>query len=205
MRVREGIRDAGGIPLVCDASSDFLSRPIDASKYGLIYAGAQKNAGPSGVTIVIIRKDFLAGGRTDGMSTMLNYTTNVGTMFNTPNTFGVYLVNLVLEWVASKGGLAGIQAINERKSGKLYAEIDRDGFYTGTVEADYRSVMNVTFRLPSEELEKRFVKETEANYLDGLKGHRSVGGIRASLYNAMPEAGVDALVDFMAEFRRKNG
>jgi phosphoserine aminotransferase len=197
--------DAGAVPLVCDASSDFLSRPIDASRYGLVYAGAQKNAGPSGVTIVIIRKDFLAGGRTDGMSTMLNYNTHVGTMFNTPNTFGVYLVNLVLEWVESKGGLTGIRAINERKAAKLYAEIDRDGFYTGTAEVDSRSLMNVTYRLPNEDLEKRFVKETEANNLDGLKGHRSVGGIRASIYNAMPEAGVDALVDFMAEFRRKNG
>lgn len=197
--------DAGGIPLVCDASSDFLSRPIDVSKYGLLYAGAQKNAGPSGVTIVIIRKDFLAKGRKEGLSTMLNYNTHVGTMFNTPNTYGVYIVNLVLEWIEGKGGLSGIQAINERKAAALYAEIDRDGFYTGTAETDSRSHMNVTFRLPNEELEKRFVKESEADDLDGLKGHRSVGGIRASIYNAMPKAGVDALIQFMAEFRRKNG
>ncbi len=197
--------DAGAVPLVCDASSDFLSRPLDMARYGLIYAGAQKNAGPAGVTIVLVRKDFLATARTEGMSTMLAYKTHVGTMFNTPNTFGVYLVNLVAGWVEAQGGLTGIQALNERKAGKLYAEIDRDGFYTGTAETDSRSRMNVTFRLPSEDLEKRFVKEAEALDLDGLKGHRSVGGIRASIYNAMPEAGVDALTAFMAEFRRKNG
>lgn len=194
-----------GVPLVCDASSDFLSRPLDIDRYGMIYAGAQKNAGPAGVTIVVMRKEFLEKGRKEGMSTMLNYNTHVGTMFNTPNTFGVYLVNLVLEWIENNGGLDGIQTINERKAGKLYAEIDADDFYTGTAEKASRSLMNVTFRLPNEELEKAFVKQTEANNLDGLKGHRNVGGIRASIYNAMPETGVDALVQFMAEFRRKNG
>lgn len=197
--------ESNGIPLVCDASSDLLSRPLDVSRYGMIYGGAQKNAGPSGVTIVIVRKDFLAQGRKEGLSTILNYNTHVGTMFNTPPTFGVYVVNLILGWVEKNGGLAGIQAKNQEKATLLYNEIDRDGFYSGTAEVASRSLMNVTYRLPSEDLEKKFVKEAEALELDGLKGHRSVGGIRASIYNAMPYEGVKALVDFMADFRTKNG
>lgn len=197
--------ETNGIPLVCDASSDFMSRPLDVSKYGMIYAGAQKNAGPAGVAIVIIRKDFLEHARAEGMSTILNYKTHVGTMFNTPPTYSVYIVNLVMGWIQEQGGLAGIQKKNEAKAALLYGEIDRDDFYHGTAEVDSRSIMNVTFRLPSEELEKRFVKETEALNLDGLKGHRSVGGIRASIYNAMPYEGVKALTDFMVEFRAKNG
>lgn len=197
--------ETNGIPLVCDASSDFMSRPLDVSRYGMIYAGAQKNAGPAGVAIVIMRKDFLERARTEGMSTILNYKTHVGTMFNTPPTYSVYIVNLVMGWIQEQGGLAGIQKKNEAKAALLYGEIDRDDFYRGTAEVDSRSMMNVTFRLPSEDLEKRFVKETEAINLDGLKGHRSVGGIRASIYNAMPYEGVKALTDFMVEFRAKNG
>ena len=197
--------ETNGVPLVCDASSDFMSRPLNVSKYGMIYAGAQKNAGPAGVGIVIIRKDFLERARSEGLSTILNYRTHVGTMFNTPPTYSVYIVNLVMGWILEQGGLAGIQKKNEAKAGLLYGEIDRDDFYRGTAEVASRSIMNVTFRLPNEELEKRFVKETEALNLDGLKGHRSVGGIRASIYNAMPYEGVKALTDFMIDFRAKNG
>jgi phosphoserine aminotransferase len=197
--------DSNGIPLVCDASSDFLSRPIDVSRYGLIYAGAQKNAGPAGVTIVIIRKDFLEKARRDNMSTMMSYHTHVGTMFNTPPVFPVYMVNLVLEWIENLGGLSAMQKRNQDKANLLYNEIDRDDFYRGTAEVASRSLMNVTFRLPSEELEKKFDKEAEALHLSGLKGHRSVGGMRASIYNACPPESVEALVSFMTEFRAKNG
>lgn len=196
--------ESNGAPLVCDASSDFLSREIDVKRYGMIYAGAQKNAGPAGVTIVIIRKDFLAKARTENVSTILSYPTHVGTMFNTPPVYGVYFLNLVLEWIESKGGLKAVQQMNEAKAAHLYAEIDKDEFYRGTVEVDSRSLMNVTFRLPSEDLEKKFLKEAGELNLDGLKGHRSVGGIRASIYNACPRESVDALVDFMADFRAKN-
>jgi len=196
----------GDVPLVADTSSDMFSRPIDVSKYGLIYAGAQKNLGPSGVTLVIIREDLL-GRSTKSLPTMLNYAVHVenGSMYNTPNTFGIYLMGLVLKWAIAQGGLTEIARRNERKAGKLYAEIDRSGFYRGTAEKASRSLMNVTFRLPSEELENAFVKESTAAGLDGLKGHRSVGGMRASIYNAFPEEGVDALVDFMREFERKRG
>ena len=196
----------GDVPLVADTSSDMFSRPIDISKYGLIYAGAQKNLGPSGVTLVIIREDLL-GRSTKSLPTMLNYAVHVenGSMYNTPNTFGIYLMGLVLKWAIAQGGLTEIAKRNERKAGKLYAEIDRSGFYRGTAEKVSRSLMNVTFRLPSEELENAFVKESTAAGLDGLKGHRSVGGIRASIYNAFPEEGVDALVVFMREFERKRG
>ena len=196
----------GDVPLVADTSSDMFSRPIEVSKYGLIYAGAQKNLGPSGVTLVIIREDLLARS-TKSLPTMLNYAVHVenGSMYNTPNTFGIYLMGLVLKWAIVQGGLTEIAKRNERKAGKLYAEIDRSGFYRGTAEKESRSRMNVTFRLPSEELENAFVKESTAAGLDGLKGHRSVGGMRASIYNAFPEEGVDALVDFMREFERKRG
>lgn len=197
--------NSNGAPLVVDASSDFLSRPIDVSKYGMIYAGAQKNAGPAGVTIVIIRKDFLAKARKENVSTILSYETHVGTMFNTPPVFGVYFLNLVLAWIEKNGGLAGIQKMNEAKAGLLYGEIDKDEFYRGTAENASRSLMNVTYRLPNEDLEKKFVKEAEALDLDGLKGHRSVGGIRASIYNACPLESVEALVSFMSDFRSKNG
>jgi len=196
----------GDVPLVADTSSDMFSRPIDVSKYGLIYAGAQKNLGPSGVTLVIIREDLL-GRSTKSLPTMLNYAVHVenGSMYNTPNTFGIYLMGLVLKWAIAQGGLTEIAKRNERKAGKLYAEIDRSGFYRGTAAREDRSLMNVTFRLASEELEKQFIKESTAAGLDGLKGHRAVGGMRASIYNAFPEEGVDALVSFMRDFEQKNG
>jgi phosphoserine aminotransferase len=198
--------EVGPVPLVCDASSDMFSRPIDVAKYGLIYAGAQKNLGPSGVTLVIIREDLLARSA-KSLPTMLNYAVHAenGSMYNTPNTFGIYLMGLVVKWVVAQGGLSAIAGRNHRKAAKLYAEIDRSGFYRGTAAKDARSLMNVTFRLPNEELENAFVKESTAAGLDGLKGHRSVGGMRASIYNAFPEEGIDALVDFMREFERKRG
>jgi phosphoserine aminotransferase len=198
--------DVGDAPLVSDASSHILSGPIDVSRFGLIYAGAQKNLGPSGLTLVIIREDLLARSAAS-LPTMLSYKVQAenNSLYNTPPTFGVYLFGLTMKWLKSLGGLAGIGAINKRKAGKLYAEIDRTGFYRGTAQKESRSLMNVTFRLPSEELEKRFVKEAEKAGLDGLKGHRSVGGIRASIYNAFPEAGIDALADFMKGFERCNG
>ncbi len=196
----------GDVPLVADTSSDMFSRPIDVAKYGLIYAGAQKNLGPSGVTLVIVREDLLARS-SKTLHTMLNYAVHAenGSMYNTPPCFGIYLMGLVMKWALAQGGLAAISAANDRKAAALYAEIDRTGFYRGTAAKDSRSRMNITFRLPSEELEGKFVKESTAAGLDGLKGHRSVGGMRASIYNAFPEAGVTALVDFMREFERKNG
>lgn len=197
--------ETGGIPLVCDASSDILSRRINIRKYGLIYAGAQKNLGPSGLAIVIIRKDFLETTSRSKIPTILQYKTHVGTMFNTPPTFTVYMVNLVLKWVEEKGGVSYFEQLNNEKARLLYAEIDADDFYRGTAETDSRSRMNVTFRLPDEALEKQFLNGAEAAGLVALKGHRSVGGIRASIYNAMPLAGVQALCDFMADFRSKNG
>lgn len=202
----KGLPDVGDAPLVSDASSDIFSRPIDVSKHALIYAGAQKNLGPSGVTLVIVREDLL-GRAPESLATMLNYKVHAenDSLYNTPPTFGVYMLGLTMKWLKGVGGLSAIAAINERKAATLYAEIDRTGFYRGTAQQDSRSLMNVTFRLPSEELEKQFVKETTAAGLDGLKGHRSVGGIRASIYNAFPEEGVDALVQFMREFERKNG
>ena len=196
----------GDAPLVADTSSDMFSRPIDVSKYGLIYAGAQKNLGPSGVTLVIIREDLLARSQ-KSLHTMLNYAVHAenGSMYNTPPCFGIYLMGLVMKWGLAQGGLDAINATNTRKASKLYAEIDRSGFYRGTADTASRSRMNITFRLPSEDLEKTFVKESTAAGLDGLKGHRSVGGMRASIYNAFPEAGIDALVAFMQEFEKKNG
>jgi phosphoserine aminotransferase len=196
----------GDVPLVADTSSDMFSRPIDVSRYGLIYAGAQKNLGPSGVTLVIIREDLLARS-SKSLPTMLNYAVHAGngSMYNTPPCFGIYLMGLVARWALNEGGLTAIGALNARKAAALYAEIDRTGFYRGTAEKASRSRMNVTFRLPTEELEQLFVKESTAAGLDGLKGHRSVGGMRASIYNAFPEAGVTALVDFMREFERRRG
>ncbi len=200
------VPDVGRVPLVADTSSDMFSRPIDIGKFGLIYAGAQKNLGPSGLTLVIIRDDLVS--RTPAtLATMLQYGVHVEnkSMYNTPPVFGVYIMRLVLKWLLKAGGLSAIDASNARKAQKLYAEIDRTGYYRGHAQADSRSRMNVTFRLPSEELEKKFVKESTAAGLDGLKGHRSVGGLRASIYNAFPEAGVDTLVAFMKEFERVNG
>jgi phosphoserine aminotransferase len=196
----------GDAPLVCDTSSDMFSRPIDITKYGLVYAGAQKNLGPSGVTLVIVR-DELVKRAPATLPTMLNYAVHVEnkSLYNTPNTFGIYLMRLTMKWLLANGGLAAVDKVNERKAARLYAEIDRTGFYKGHAQKDSRSRMNVTFRLPSEELEKQFAKEATAAGLDGLKGHRSVGGIRASIYNAFPEEGVEALVQFMREFEKKNG
>ena len=198
--------DIGDIPLVSDTSSDMFSRPIDVAQHALIYAGAQKNMGPAGVTVVIIREDLLARS-SPSLPVMLSYAVHAenGSMYNTPPVFAIYMLGLVTRWLIDQRGLEAIAAVNERKACKLYAEIDRTGFYRGTAQKDSRSLMNVTFRLPSEELEKRFVKHAEAAGLDGLKGHRSVGGIRASIYNAFPEAGIDALVETMKDFERRNG
>ncbi|SMO71604.1 phosphoserine aminotransferase apoenzyme [Fodinibius sediminis] len=197
--------ETNGVPLVCDASSDFLSKPIDVSKYGIIYAGAQKNVGPAGVTIVIIRKDFLAQADTENVPTILQYQTHAEKIFNTPPVFNVYMVNLVLEWIQEKGGLSYFKKYNQEKAALVYDEIDRDDFYRGAVQKDSRSLMNVTFRLPSEELEQQFLEEAEKIDLYTLKGHRSVGGIRASIYNACPRESVETLVNFMADFRSNNG
>jgi phosphoserine aminotransferase len=202
----KSLPETGGVPLVSDTSSDIFSRAIDVSRHGLIYAGAQKNLGPSGVTLVIIREDLLARS-SDTLPTMLNYRVHAenDSLYNTPNTFGVYILGLTMKWLKSLGGLGAIAKINERKASKLYAEIDRTGFYRGTAQKESRSLMNVTFRLATEDLERAFVKESTAAGLDGLKGHRSVGGMRASLYNAFPEAGVDALIDFMRHFEARRG
>ena len=198
--------ETGSVPLVADASSNICSRPIDVSKYRLIYAGAQKNLGPSGLTLVIMRDDLVARSPAS-LATMLQYSVHAEnkSMYNTPPVFGVYIMRLVLKWLLKEGGLAAMEQRNIRKADKLYAEIDRTGFYRGHAAKDSRSRMNVTFRLPSEELEKKFVKESTAAGFDGLKGHRSVGGLRASIYNAFPEAGVAALVTFMKEFEATNG
>jgi phosphoserine aminotransferase len=198
--------DVGDTPLVSDTSSDMFSRPIDVARHALIYAGAQKNMGPAGVTVVIIRDDLLARSAAS-LPVMLSYAVHAEnrSLYNTPPVFAIYMLGLVSRWLIGQGGLDGIAAVNERKAGKLYAEIDRSGFYRGTAQTESRSLMNVTFRLPSEELEKQFIKDAENAGLDGLKGHRSVGGIRASIYNAFPEAGVDALAHFMREFERRHG
>ena len=196
----------GDVPLIADASSDIMSRTVPVEKYALIYAGAQKNMGPSGVTLVIIRDDLLKR-IPDGLHTMLDYRTHVEnkSLYNTPNTWGIYIINLVCKHLKEKGGLATMERQNEVKAQILYDAIDATDFYRGHADADARSNMNVTFRLPSEELEKKFANEATAAGLDGLKGHRSVGGIRASIYNAFPVDGVEALVAFMKEFERKNG
>jgi len=198
--------EVGEVPLVSDMSSNILSRPIPLEKYGLIYAGAQKNMGPSGVTLVILREDLLPRVR-EGLATMLDYRTHVKdkSLHNTPNTWGIYILNLVCKWLKDKGGLAGMQQENEAKAKLVYDAIDATEFYRGHADPDSRSNMNVTFRLPSEELEKKFASEATAAGLDGLKGHRSVGGIRASIYNAFPREGCEALVAFMQEFEKKNG
>jgi phosphoserine aminotransferase len=195
-----------GVPLICDASSDFISRPVEVSKYGLIYAGAQKNAGPAGVTIVIIRDDLLERVPAN-LPAMLDYKllVSTGSMHNTPPCFSVYMVGLVLQWAKEIGGLPEVARRNQEKAGLIYKTIDDSGgFYRGHAQSD-RSVMNVTFRLPSEELENTFAADAKKQNLIGLKGHRSVGGLRASIYNAMNIEGVQALVDFMKEFQRKNG
>ena len=196
----------GDVPLVSDASSDIFSRPIDITGYGLLYAGAQKNLGPSGVTVVVVRQNLLERS-SKSLHTMLNYAVHAenGSLYNTPPAFGVYVLGLVLEWLIGQGGLTAIATINERKAARLYAELDRTGFWRPTAEKSSRSLMNVTFRLASEDLEKAFIKEATAAGFDGLKGHRSVGGMRASIYNAFPEQGVHDLVAFMREFEQRNG
>jgi phosphoserine aminotransferase len=196
-----------GVPLVCDMSSDFLSRLVPIGQYALIYAGAQKNAGPAGVTIMVLRPDLLER-VPEGLPVMLDYRVQVagGSMHNTPPCFAVYVVGLVLKWLKGMGGLEAIAARNREKAEMVYKVIDvSGGFYKGHAQPGSRSVMNVTFRLPSEELEQIFVKESQREGLVGLKGHRSVGGLRASLYNALPVESAQALVEFMREFQRKNG
>lgn len=201
--------DVGAVPLISDSSSDMFSRPIDIGRHALVYAGAQKNMGPAGVTVVIIRDDLVsrAAARKPSLPAMMSYAVHVenGSLYNTPPVFAVYALGLVMKWLLAQGGLAAVGRVNERKAATLYAEIDRTGFYRGTATAADRSLMNVTFRLGSEELEKRFVADATTAGLDGLKGHRAVGGMRASLYNAFPEHGVAVLVDFMREFERRHG
>jgi phosphoserine aminotransferase len=198
---------AGKVPLVCDMSSDIMSRSFDAAPFGLIYAGAQKNIGPAGTALVIIRKDLLDR-VPDNLSTMLKYTTfaKENSMYNTPSCFTIYTINLVLKWLEETiGGLKAMEKINQEKGAILYNYIDQSGYYRGTAEKDSRSLMNVTFRLPSEELEAKFVAEALKNGMAGLKGHRSVGGCRASIYNATTKEGVQALVDIMVAFAKANG
>lgn len=200
--------DTAGAPLVCDCSSDFMHRPLPISKYGLVYACAQKNAGPAGVTVLILRDDLVARSA-DSLPGYLNYKNHVkeDSLFNTPPTFAIYIMKLVLEWLRdSVGGLGKMHQRNKEKAKLLYDVIDGSGgFYRGHAQPADRSLMNVTFRLASEQLEKEFCKEGEDRGLDGLKGHRSVGGIRASIYNAMPREGVESLANFMREFRQKRG
>jgi phosphoserine aminotransferase len=204
-----GPPDVGDRPLVSDASSDLFSRPIDVSRHALIYAGAQKNMGPAGVTLVMLREDLVerSVAKKASLPTMLSYAVHAEnkSLYNTPPSFAVYVLGLVMKWLIRQGGLPAIAEVNQRKAARLYAEIDRSGFYRGVAEPGSRSAMNVTFRLPTEQLETMFVKESTAAGLDGLKGHRSVGGMRASIYNAFPEAGVDALIAFMREFERTRG
>ena len=191
-------------PLVCDASSDFLSRPLDMARYGLIYAGAQKNLGPAGVTIVLVHRDFLAMRRAD-LPTMLDYGTHARDLFNTPPVFAVYLVEKVLRHLLASGGVTGALHRNTGKAHTLYSEIDRTGFWRGTAHPDSRSAMNVCYRIHDPALEERFIREAEAQGLTGLKGYRSVGGMRASLYNAVTQDSVDALVSFMRDFESRLG
>jgi phosphoserine aminotransferase len=194
------------VPLVVDMSSDILARPIDVSRFGLIYAGAQKNIGPAGLTLVIVREDLL-GQVLDGTPSMFNYQIYAETesMYNTPPTYAWYLSGLVFQWLLKQGGLDAMAKINQRKAEKLYAAIDTSDFYNNPVDPDCRSWMNVPFTLANESLEKRFLDEAAQVSLVTLKGHRLVGGMRASIYNAMPEEGVDALITFMREFEAKNG
>ena len=199
--------DTGGVPIVSDMSSDIFSRPLDMDQFGLIYAGAQKNMGPAGVCMVIIRDDLLA--RTpEGIPSMLRYATYAekNSMYNTPPCFAIYTVQLVLKWLEETiGGLDNMVALNQQKAGLLYDFMDQSDFYRATADTDSRSLMNVTFRLPSEDLEAAFVADALKNGMGGLKGHRSVGGCRASIYNPTPLAAVEALVDFMKTFERTNG
>jgi phosphoserine aminotransferase len=199
--------DANGVPLISDMSSDMLCRPFDVRPFGLIYAGAQKNLGPAGVTVVLIRDDMLER-TTEDVPTMLRYTIHAqkNSLYNTPPCFAVYVVQLVLKWIEETvGGLQAMEKLNREKAKLLYKCIDEMDLYRGTAESDSRSMMNVTFRMADEKLEKQFLAEAGQNGLGGLKGHRSVGGCRASIYNAVDKKAVQALVDFMTAFARKNG
>jgi len=195
-----------GVPLICDASSDIFSRPIDVNKYGMIYAGAQKNLGPSGLALVIIRKDLLEQGP-ETLPSMLSYRThyNAGSMYNTPPTFSIYVMGLVFKWLLKQGGLEGIASQNEKKALPLYNFLDKSSLFKPTADADSRSLMNVTFVTGDADLDAKFIAESKAEGFDGLKGHRSVGGMRASIYNAFPAAGVLDLVRFMQDFETHNG
>lgn len=198
------VPDSGDVPLVADMSSTMLSRPLDVSKFGLIYAGAQKNIGPSGLVVVIIRKDLLGKARRE-TPTMMNYQViaDNGSMYNTPATYSWYLAGLVFKWLKAQGGVEAMAKINDRKARKLYDFIDASDFYANPIEPRFRSWMNVPFTLAEDALNGEFLKGADARGLLNLKGHRSVGGMRASIYNAMPEAGVDALIDYMAEFAKE--
>ena len=200
------VPDTGDIPLVADMSSTILSRPIDVEKYGLIYAGAQKNIGPAGLTLVIVRDDLISQDLPESVPSMFRYATHAenGSMYNTPPTYGWYLAGLVFQWLKELGGLEGMAEINARKAKLLYDAIDNSSFYENPVEVRNRSWMNVPFTLVNPELDAEFLAEAEKAGLSTLKGHRSVGGMRASIYNAMPEEGVGALVDFMADFASRH-
>jgi phosphoserine aminotransferase len=200
------IPDTGDVPLVADMSSTILSRPLDVSRFGVIYAGAQKNIGPAGLTVVIVRKD-LTGSTLDGAPSMFDYQAHAdsGSMLNTPPTYSWYLAGLVFQWVREQGGLPALAEINRRKAAVLYAAIDDSDFYASPVDPACRSWMNVPFTLADAALNGDFLEQAAGAGLLNLKGHRSVGGMRASIYNAMPEAGVDALVGFMQEFERTRG
>jgi len=200
------VPDTGDVPLVADMSSTILSRPIDVSRFGVIYAGAQKNIGPAGLTIVIVREDLM-GEPLPGTPTMFDYKVHAdaGSMYNTPPTYSWYLAGLVFQWLKRRGGLEAMAEINRRKAEKLYAAIDASEFYSNPVDPDCRSWMNVPFTLADPELDPLFLSEAKEAGLVTLKGHRSVGGMRASIYNAMPEEGVDALIAFMADFENRHG
>lgn len=200
------VPETNGVPIVADMSSDILSKPIDVSKYGLIYAGAQKNMGIAGVTVVIVREDLL-GNTLAGTPTMLNYKVmaDKDSMYNTPPTYAIYILGLVLEWIEKQGGLAAMQERNEKKAKLLYDYLDQSDFYITTEKKEDRSLMNVTFTTPSKELDALFVSESIRAGMSNLKGHRAVGGIRASIYNAMPIEGVEHLIEFMRAFEATNG
>jgi phosphoserine aminotransferase len=197
--------EAGDIPLACDASSDLLHKKIDVSKYGIIYAGAQKNLGPAGVTLVILRKDLLDRSP-ESLPIYVNYNTHAksGSLFNTPPTFPIYVMGEVFKWVQKKGGLDAMYAANKAKAAILYDAIDKSSLFSGIARADCRSLMNVTFSVSDDETQKRFIAEAADNGFRELKGHRSVGGLRASIYNAFPEEGVRELASFMQEFEKKS-
>jgi phosphoserine aminotransferase len=200
------IPDTGDVPLIADMSSDMLSRPLDFSRFSLIYAGVQKNLGPAGMALVVVRKSLLEK-IPKGLPAMLDYNTfaNSNSLYNTPPAFNIYMVGKVVKWIKDSGGLSKMAERNQKKAALLYNAIDESGgFYRGHAEKDSRSFMNVTFRLPNEDLEKKFIAEAKDYNIGGVKGHRSVGGMRASIYNAMPLEGAQALADFMEKFRKKN-